>query len=151
MKSIFFIAIFPALLLSIQASAAQVISAQSEYYQKMQANCKTNSADAKKSEMAYYGSLNYGKTRSSNLMLDTFNVIMGGSAGGVATLYMDIYQKGVHISSYPVDEREVVYLNNTNPINAAVWVEIDKQREVAVLLYGPDSSCLPIGEVPYRK
>lgn len=51
--------------------------------------------------------------------------------------------------AYKIDISEVVFLNNTNPMDLNVWMNIDNEREKVVLLEG--YSCRTLGEVPYLK
>ena len=75
---------------------------------------------------------------------------MGGSASYGGGFRVEIFNDvGQRVSSYALDEREVVYLNNTNPINLSVWMKIDENRKKIVLL--ENQSCKAIGEVPYSE
>lgn len=68
--------------------------------------------------------------------------------GRLGNLGLEILQEGRLVKSFHIDEREISFLNNTNPLNSEAWLKIDQQRKKVVLLNV--SSCKVMGEVPYR-
>lgn len=110
------------------------------YYKNIEVHCKTLAGDM------LYGTLGYSGGYNMNSLLA---LATGESPSFKGYLSLPIFERGtLKKTLFIQNEKEIVYLNNTNPLHLNVWVYMDDLRKKAVLLEG--SSCKSVGEISYK-
>lgn len=110
------------------------------YYAAIEKECLSD-----KSKMMY-GKAGYTQGKSIHpLMALTTGESLNYGGGFIVRIFN---AQGKQLHDYPSDEREVTYLNNTNPINMPAWIKIDESREKVILLNV--DTCKTSGEVSLR-
>jgi hypothetical protein len=142
MKSI--VSILSLATISLSALATEYNVPTTNYYRAIEDKCRLGKE--KGDVRMYWGKAGSAKTYSMHPLLALATGESSSNYGGGFGVQIND-PEGLPFKYYRINLQEVVQLNNTDPTELIVWMEIDLKRKVVVLI--DNDSCKSVGEVPY--